>query len=607
MRIFIIKIIIYLLALLGFNNLASAIIQSSTCESIEYNLNLIDIKDSVLKVEVIIRGDFKNNLALDLPSTWASAYYYDQIKNIQTDSGFKIKFKKQKNLSQTALKEDSKTNTKTNTRSESKEKSTSKEIPNTNSQKISQAIIELPKKSSTKKIKITYEIHQKQGNPSDVHEAIIRKDIIHSPGYGIFITPSNLNENDKVSVVINWINLNKDFKTLSSYGANKKINFKTTMPELLHAIYVAGNIRLYDIGSKSQPIFLSLYGNFDINDKKIKSDLKEIINSQRKFFGDSDFPYYAISLIEGENPNSMGGTNLYNSFTAFLPKKMDREGYYILFAHEHLHNWIGGKISNDTGEDERLNYWWSEGFTDFYSRLIALRSGGIDKKTFINEVNEFLQAYYLSPLNQEPNSRIKTDFWNNRDIEKLPYYRGFVFALYLNNIIKMENPNNSLDDVMHNLFNETYKTMPDQKKFSGTLFKEITSKYIKNGIEKEFTYFIDNGKIITLEELQLPIEKTFAGKYQLGFSYESLSKNKIIQEIDIKSNAYNAGLRNNQKVIGWDFPKGRGNQNQIIAIKTIDKTFEFKPEHYNKVEVYKIKTKFSRNETRQFNKFFDVK
>ena len=191
-----------------------------------------------------------------------------------------------------------------------------------------------------------------------------------------------------------------------------------TQRQVLHSIYVAGKTRVCNIGDSSHPVFLSLYGSFQLKDKQIAADMKGIIQSQRKFFNDFDFPYYAISLIEGDSPSSMGGTRLFNSFTAFLPKGMQRTDYYILFAHEHLHNWLGGKISKN--QDEELNYWWSEGFTDFYSRLIAARSKGISSKTFRQQINQFLQEYYLSPVAQEPNSRIKKDFWNNRDVEKLP-------------------------------------------------------------------------------------------------------------------------------------------------------------------------------------------
>lgn len=49
-------------------------------------------------------------------------------------------------------------------------------------------------------------------------------------------------------------------------------------------------------------------------------------------------------------------------------------------------------------------------------------------------------------------------------------------------------------------------------------------------------------------------------------------------------NAYKAGLRDGQKVLGYDI-SNNGNPNQIITIKTANKTFKFRPEHYDKVEL----------------------
>ncbi len=549
--------IVLLWMLVGFSNLAIA----NTYDSIEYNLNLTNIKDSVLKVDIIFRGKFKDKLVLDLPFKWAGTTYTNQIKNIQVDPQFQMEMIKKDNNSQVIL---------------------------------------IMPKASTDPIKVTYEVHQKVGNPSNVHETIVRDDLVHAPGYGIFATPYELNETDKVKIIINWVNLDSTWKTLSSYGASSNLKLNITAPELLRAIYVAGKIRLYNIGTDSSTIFLSLYGRFDMKDQRILSDLREIINGQRRFFNDFDFPYYAISLIEGDNPQSMGGTRLSSSFTAFLPREMHKTDYYILFAHEHLHNWIGGKIRNN--KDKELNYWWTEGFTDFYSRLIALRSRGIDRNIFINEINQFLRSYYLSPVNKEPNLRIKKDFWNDYNIEKLPYYRGLVFALYLNNLIQKENPDVWLDNVIHDLFNVAY-----EQQFSSILFKDVVHRYVKNGIDKEITSFIDNGDIISLELINLPIAKISMGRYHLGFDRDALLKDKLIQGIDIKSNAYKAGLRNGQKITAWDCPKGKGEPDQIITIKTTAKTFKFKPEHYNKIEIYQLKTDLLPQEEEQFNKFFSIK
>lgn len=72
--------------------------------------------------------------------------------------------------------------------------------------------------------------------------------------------------------------------------------------------------------------------------KKFILIYKKLLIYNVLFFKDHNFLFYAISLIEGDDSNSMGGTKIHDSFTVYLPRGMDRIAYYILFAHEHLHN-----------------------------------------------------------------------------------------------------------------------------------------------------------------------------------------------------------------------------------------------------------------------------
>ena len=514
-----------------------------------------------IKVEAEIIGQMKDKIIIDLPYKWGGAHYSSQIKNVRLIQPHgSIQFK---------------------------------------TDNVNQVIITIP---TTQSISLSYEVHQKLGDPAHVHETIIRKDLIHAIGSGLLITPSSMKDTDKIKVSITWKDIPSQWKSLSSYGMDKSLSFITTKLELLHALYVVGNIRVYQISDPINPVYLSLYGNFDLQDKAMAADLGGIIKSQRSFFNDHDFPFYAISLIEGDDPTSMGGTKIHNSFTAYIPKGMDKICSYILIAHEHLHNWIGVKIANNE-KDEELNYWWSEGFTEYYTRVLALRSGGISLEEFIDECNQFFKNYYFSPVLNEPNDRIKRDFWNDKHIEKLPYYRGFVFALYLDNKIKANNPNNSLDQVMQDLFKASA-----QQSFSIQHFKNIIKTYIPEGIDKEILLYIDQGKTIELNELMkvLPIEKVKMGIYERGFDRDAFWDEKIIKSIDKNSNAYKVGLRDGDQVIKYNFQKGQ-DPDQIITIETTRGIFKYRPENRDKLDIYQFKSNLSKEDRLEIEKFFGIK
>lgn len=313
--------------------LIPTLVLANTYRQINYKITpLNDRPVSAIKVETEIIGDIDGEVILDLPYAWASASYYQQIKNVKLEYPIgKLKFRNQN--SNEAIFNTGKINT----------------------------------------IRFSYEIYQKSSNPLDVHETIIRQNLIHSPGWGLFATPGDLKREDIVEYNVKWSNVPKAWQAISDYGLGKNIKFKATPIGLYDAIYATGDLRIYKIVDKKNLVYLSLHGQFDLKDQEIAFYANKIIKAQRVFFHDNDFPYYLISLVEGDQPRHMGGTGLTHSFTAYIPQGVDKQDYITLLAHEHLHNWIGKKIRNTSD----LNYWWSEGFTDYYSRVLALRSGVI--------------------------------------------------------------------------------------------------------------------------------------------------------------------------------------------------------------------------------------
>ena len=157
---------------------------------------------------------------------------------------------------------------------------------------------------------------------------------------------------------------------------------------------------------------------------------------------------------------------------------------------------------------------------------------------------------------------------------------------------------------MHDLL-----SISSQKKFSSDLFKEIVRKYVKNGIDKEISSFIDEGKIITLDDINLPIKSALVKKYDLGFNGTILQVKKQIADIDTTSNAYQSGLRNGQKVLEYHLPKGFENLDQTITIRTSNQEHQFAPGYQDKVQTYQVQTfqisdNMSEKEQELFSKFF---
>jgi predicted metalloprotease with PDZ domain len=63
-----------------------------------------------------------------------------------------------------------------------------------------------------------------------------------------------------------------------------------------------------------------------------------------------------------------------------------------MLNHEMMHEWTGGKIQNKAGE---LNYWFSEGFADYYAFKNRLRSKELSFDQWLQDFNnDVIKAHW---------------------------------------------------------------------------------------------------------------------------------------------------------------------------------------------------------------------
>lgn len=502
----------------------------NTYKSIDYIITRIKDKNiTKLKIDMKIKGNIVDDMIVELPSFWARGHYWEQIKNVKIvdNKEYITEIIKKKN--------------------EDREES--------------QHQINIKTLKPQKEINISYVIVPDNNVKQNYFNIILRNDFIAFPGYGVFAYPSDVEKyfdfkEDKLidlDISISWNNIPDDWQVISSHGIGKNITIKKGLTD---AYYVAGNkngkLKIFDLSENSkQKAYLSLYGDFLFGKEEAKKLLKKIISGHRNFFNDTNDKYYFVSLLnrdfnnEGGNDDkkkkftSIGGSAFYNSFAlGFLNLEDDsRYIFDIILTHEILHHWIGKKIKHSLGSKQE-DAWFSEGFTDYFARILAFRHEIISFDQFIYSINELLDEYYSSPVINEPNARIKKDFWNDHYIGRLPYVRGFTFALYLNNLIKNNNKDYSLDNVILDLFKEL-----NGKNFNIKSFEKNIKKYSDADIKLALEKFIDQGNTIILDNstVSLPIieknvEVKSGNKTEKRNIYQIKSKDLSKEEIDqIKS------------------------------------------------------------------------
>ncbi|OCA77439.1 peptidase [Chryseobacterium artocarpi] len=367
---------------------------------------------------------------------------------------------------------------------------------------------------------LTYHIKQdfKDPNYKIFNRPRINNTFFHLLGKSLFVVPqlfTKAPDDKEFDFSIEWIGFPEQFKLHNNFASQvQKQKIRTTLWEgFYNSVFIGGDYRFYSFTIKDKPVYFALRESWNngLSDDFLFSNLKKAIQSQRDFWQDYDQDYFTVTMT----PTVSQKDSLYKGYSttgsaiknAFMIQGTNnpfnnKNSFLYLFHHELMHEWIGNKIKN---KNEELNYWFSEGFTDYYTYKNRLRIKDISldewQKLFNSEV---IRNHWKNPQKNIPNYKIRDDFWKSREVEKVPYRRGAIFAFWLDNQIMLKtNGQKSLDDLMR----EMLKICTEKKvKFTDELFLNLAEKYL----EKDITYFFQK-HIINGEDIDLVKEKWMDG------------------------------------------------------------------------------------------------
>ncbi|MGH7595586.1 MAG: hypothetical protein ACREOI_04500 [bacterium] len=282
------------------------------------------------------------------------------------------------------------------------------------------------------------------------YQAILRENYFHFLGETFWVAPE-WDDEKKIRIKLQWKNLPSAWTLANSFGVGEKSQaVRAALWEFRHSIWIGGDFRIHERRVMSHPVYVALRGKWNFSDEKFAETVAKIIQSERDFWQDYDFPYYLVTAIPMAGDDDQGGTGRVNAFAMFLSD--DRELDYRfkrLLAHEAFHTWNGEKIR--PRDPEVLAYWFSEGFSDYYARLLLLRTGLLTLEEYLQEYNKVLKRYFSSSARFAKNARLLEASWSN-ELRQMPYHRGDILAHNLNAQIRLASADSSsLDDAMHQI------------------------------------------------------------------------------------------------------------------------------------------------------------
>ena len=371
----------------------------------------------------------------------------------------------------------------------------------------------------------------------------------------MFVVPEidNLKE---AEVRLNWRGFPSDWQLANSFGVGEKSQIISSPNHLKHAVYVGGDFRFIMCGTESAPMIIAIRGKWSFSDQKLTHFIDTIATAQSQFWRDN-FPYYLITWVPLGQLDPAGfsftGTCLYNSYAVFMEGDLSDEqeaswkALAGLLGHEYFHNWLGIKI-NVQDSERALLQWFFEGFTEYYGHLLNYRSQLTSCDDYLKQINQILYEYYSSSVRFEKNERIAQDFWKDPEVRRLPYLRGFLFALYWDKKIRDSSSRKyCLDDFMRALFAQVTKS---QEGVSQEKIEKMASRFLLlEDVQDDLERYIVNGELLIPPETTIDRLGYLEWSQDLGFLVQAEQGEMKVVQVKENGLAFQWGLREGHRVL----------------------------------------------------------
>lgn len=403
------------------------------------------------------------------------------------------------------------------------------------------------------------------GDPSaqqgNAYRPVIRPSYFHLIGDAFIVRP-DVDANSPTRVSVSGLPRGWSF-------ASDLEHPRLLLSQVLQSVTVGGDYRI--VRGADPHIRIALRGEWAFTDAEFATRANAIIAGERAFWRDRSTPYL-VTVTQLLAPNSgwlsLGGTGLEDSFALFATPNTDLRQITRTLAHEGLHTWIPYLVGGLPDQDEASDYWFSEGFTDFYTARLLVREGAWTPADYAADFNEMLRAYAQSPVRAEPNARVVADFWNDSDVGKLPYQRGRMLAAMWDARLRARSL--SLDDVM--------RAMRERARRGDRLRAAALFADVMNGVgidvRPDIAAYIDRGAPIAMaQDVFGPcgsLTAHTAPVFSRGFDVAATqAHNNVISGVDPALPAYAAGLRDGMVLVRRDHG-AIGDSEQEIGYVVLD-------------------------------------
>lgn len=353
-----------------------------------------------------------------------------------------------------------------------------------------------------------------------------------------------------------------------------------TGDDVVESTLLAGpDVQLFERPIPNGTLRLGVQGTFRFDIGAYVDAQARVIAAQRQFWGDADGPYtVTLYALEGvATGSSAGGTGRSDGFALEATPDIDLPILTRILAHEHTHTWIPRRVGKLPKQDEALDYWFSEGVTDFYTGRTLLSTGVWTPAQFADDLNEALARYAGSPARDRPNSASAQEFWTSDDVQQLPYDRGRLFALLVDHQLRAKSGGAVDYDALLGIMRDRWRAAPvDAKPELRPAFVDAAAE-LGLDVHPLLARYVDAGERILLSNDLFSecatLRTVRLARFEPGFDRAKSSDTGLIQGVVPDSPAARTGLRDGMKRIAY-IASQEGDSRVPMAYRVADSSDE---------------------------------
>ncbi len=203
-----------------------------------------------------------------------------------------------------------------------------------------------------------------------------------------------------------------------------------------------------------------------VDRKKLTEICQKIAEAETSLYRHIPYKRYFFFFTVFNGLDGGGGLEHLNSTSISLASGLGPRAAHVI-AHEFFHLWNVKRIRpfvlgpfDYTQPAITKNLWFSEGVTDYYARVIHLRSGLYDQNAFLKDLSGTIQELQSNParltVTADASSERVWEANNSQGFGRLSYYtKGDLVGVCLDlKLRELSNGKKSLDDVMRYMYDK---------------------------------------------------------------------------------------------------------------------------------------------------------